>query len=200
MWRLRYSMAFCLTSKCSSHTAQATECKGRDWEKEELPAVGEDQVQEHLRKLKMHKSMGHEMHPWVLRELADEVAKWLPSNLRSHGSLLHHSGQLFLASGLEYCSEVAPCHKTRNHVPRSCLIHCSDTSQSTHVNLPKALLLDRWHPCRTPALIPGGIFCWTWWTWLEWPVQSKLSSLVHLNYVFVPQISSERGKGLPATF
>ncbi|GAB0203750.1 hypothetical protein GRJ2_002840600 [Grus japonensis] len=32
------------TSKCSSHTAQVTEGKGRDWENEESPTVGEDQV------------------------------------------------------------------------------------------------------------------------------------------------------------
>ncbi|KFQ87857.1 hypothetical protein N337_04923, partial [Phoenicopterus ruber ruber] len=39
------------------------------------PTVGEDQVQDHLRNLKVHKSMGpHEMHPRVLRELAEEVA------------------------------------------------------------------------------------------------------------------------------
>ncbi|GAB0203188.1 hypothetical protein GRJ2_002784400 [Grus japonensis] len=30
------------TGKCSSHTAQVTEGKGRDWENEELPTVGED--------------------------------------------------------------------------------------------------------------------------------------------------------------
>ncbi|GAB0203576.1 mitochondrial enolase superfamily member 1 [Grus japonensis] len=61
------------TSKGSSHTAQVIEGKGRDWENEELPTVGEDQVQDHLRNLKVHKSMGpDEMHPW---ELADEVAK-----------------------------------------------------------------------------------------------------------------------------
>jgi len=31
-------------SKCSSHTAQVAEGKGRDWENEELPTVGEDKV------------------------------------------------------------------------------------------------------------------------------------------------------------
>ncbi|GAB0206762.1 mitochondrial enolase superfamily member 1 [Grus japonensis] len=62
------------TSKCSSHTAQVIE--GRDGENEEPPTVGEDQVREYLRNLKVHKSMGpDEMHPWVLREPADEVAR-----------------------------------------------------------------------------------------------------------------------------
>ncbi|KFP48157.1 hypothetical protein N323_05833, partial [Cathartes aura] len=32
------------TGKCSSHAAQLTESKGRDWENEEPPTVGEDQV------------------------------------------------------------------------------------------------------------------------------------------------------------
>jgi len=63
-------------SKCSSHTTQVAERKGRDWENEEPPAVGEDQVQDCLRNLKVHRSMGpDEMHLWVLRELVDEVAK-----------------------------------------------------------------------------------------------------------------------------
>ncbi|KAK4832498.1 hypothetical protein QYF61_023545 [Mycteria americana] len=62
--------------KCSSHTAQVAEGKGRDWENEEPPTVGEDQVQDHLRNLKVHKSMGpDEMHLQVLRELVDEVTK-----------------------------------------------------------------------------------------------------------------------------
>ncbi|GAB0178399.1 mitochondrial enolase superfamily member 1 [Grus japonensis] len=63
------------TSKCSSHTAQTSESKGRDWENEELLTVG-DQVQEYLRNLKVHESMGpDEMHSQVQRELVDEVAK-----------------------------------------------------------------------------------------------------------------------------
>ncbi|KFV93426.1 hypothetical protein N326_03011, partial [Eurypyga helias] len=42
------------------------------------PMVREDQVSEHLRNLKVHKSMGpDEIHPRVLKEIADEVAKLL---------------------------------------------------------------------------------------------------------------------------
>ena len=36
--------ALVFTSKFSSHTTQFTEAKGRDWENEVLPNVGEDQV------------------------------------------------------------------------------------------------------------------------------------------------------------
>ncbi|GAB0183057.1 mitochondrial enolase superfamily member 1 [Grus japonensis] len=61
------------TGKCLSHTARGTE--GRDWENAEPSAV-EDQVREYLRNLEVHKSMGpDELHPWVLRELVDEVAR-----------------------------------------------------------------------------------------------------------------------------
>ncbi|GAB0186348.1 mitochondrial enolase superfamily member 1 [Grus japonensis] len=68
------SFASVLTGECLSYTAQVTE--GRDWENAEPPTVGEDQVREYLRNLKVHKSMGpDELHPQVLRELADEVAR-----------------------------------------------------------------------------------------------------------------------------
>ena len=54
-------------SNCSSHTAQVAEGKDGDWENEESPTVGEDQVRDCLRNLKVHKSMGpDEMHPQVL--------------------------------------------------------------------------------------------------------------------------------------
>jgi len=64
------------TGKCSSHTIQVAEGKGRDKENEEPPTAGEDQVRDHLRNLKVHKFIGpDEVHPRVLKELANEVAK-----------------------------------------------------------------------------------------------------------------------------
>ena len=72
-------MTFLLQSSLTSAPAtppKVAEGKGIDWENEELPTVGEDQVRDHLRNLKVQKSTGpDEMHPWVLRELMDEVAK-----------------------------------------------------------------------------------------------------------------------------
>jgi len=37
-------IASVVTSKCSRHTAQVADSKGGDWENEELPTVGENQV------------------------------------------------------------------------------------------------------------------------------------------------------------
>ncbi|PKU32892.1 rna-directed dna polymerase from mobile element jockey-like [Limosa lapponica baueri] len=64
------------TTKCSSHTTQVAEGKGRDWETKEPPTVGEDQIQDYLKNLKVHKSVGFdEIHLRILKELMDEVAK-----------------------------------------------------------------------------------------------------------------------------
>jgi len=61
------------TNKGSSHTAQVAESKGKNREKEDLLTVNEDEVQGHLKNLKVHKSMGlMEIHPEVLRKLADK--------------------------------------------------------------------------------------------------------------------------------
>lgn len=55
-----------ILGNCSNreHRYQGFLLTPRDWENEESPAVEKDQVQDHLRNLKMHKSLGpDEMHP-----------------------------------------------------------------------------------------------------------------------------------------
>lgn len=57
------------------HITCIVDGKGKE-RKNELPAIGKKQIWEHLRNLKMQKSMApNEMHPCVLRDLTEEVAK-----------------------------------------------------------------------------------------------------------------------------
>jgi len=73
---LRDFFASVFTGRCFSHIAKVTDGTGRDRENEEPTTVGENQVRDYLRNLKVHKCMGPDkVYPWVLRELADEVAK-----------------------------------------------------------------------------------------------------------------------------
>lgn len=46
--------------KCSSHAAQFAEGKGRNWEREKPPPLGEDRVRDHLRNRKAQKSVGRD--------------------------------------------------------------------------------------------------------------------------------------------
>lgn len=62
--------------KGSSHTVQVAESRGKNREKEDLPSVNEYQVWDNLKNMKVHKYMElNEIHPWVLKELADETAE-----------------------------------------------------------------------------------------------------------------------------
>ena len=77
-------------SQGSSCMAQGAESKGKNCEKEDLRAVSEDQIGDHLKKLQVHKCMGpHEICSRVLHQMS--LHSHYPSYLQGDGSFVKFS-------------------------------------------------------------------------------------------------------------